>query len=115
MSKLKLVSTHTGRFSALPKPEETREAAPEEGLTAALVRALAADVSKLVAQEIARITSTTVQPMLFNVEEAGIYLGRSKQSIQHLIFDKELPVVRVGTRVHLHRPDLDKWIEKNKY
>jgi excisionase family DNA binding protein len=34
--------------------------------------------------------------------------------IQHLIFDKELPVVRVGHRVHLHRPDLDDWIEQNK-
>lgn len=43
------------------------------------------------------------------------YLGRSEQSVQHLIFQRELPVVRVGKRVHLHRPDLDDWIGKNKY
>ena len=46
---------------------------------------------------------------------AAIYLGRSEQSIQHLIFSHELPVVRVGRRVHLDRRDLDAWIEKNKY
>src|ERR1035441_9806767 len=48
-----------------------------------------------------------VQPMLLDVKDAAIYLGRSEQSIQHLIFDKELPVVRVGRRVHLDRRDLD--------
>jgi len=43
------------------------------------------------------------------------YLGRSEQSVQHLIFQKDLPVVRSGRRVHLHRRDLDDWIEKNTY
>ena len=115
MRKLQLVSTKPEVAKVASNSETSRQSASEEGLTAALVRALAADVSKLVAQEIARLISATVQPMLFNVDEAGVYLGRSKQSIQHLIFDKELPVVRVGNRVHLHRPDLDKWMEKNKY
>ena len=56
-----------------------------------------------------------MQPMLLSVKEAAIYLGRSEQAIQHLIFSHELPVVRVGRRVHLDRRDLDLWIEKNKY
>ena len=56
-----------------------------------------------------------IQPMLLSVRDAGIYLGRTEQSIQHLIFSQELPVVRVGRRVHLDRRDLDAWIEKNKY
>jgi excisionase family DNA binding protein len=56
-----------------------------------------------------------VQPVLFSVSEAGIYLGRSAQSVQHLISEKTIPVVKVGRRVHLHRVDLDRWIEKNKY
>jgi excisionase family DNA binding protein len=42
-------------------------------------------------------------------------LGRSEQSVQHLIFNRDLPVVRVGRRVHLHRSDLDAFIEENKY
>lgn len=56
-----------------------------------------------------------VQPVLLSVRDAAAYLGRSEQSIQHLIFSHELPVVRVGRRVHLDRRDLDLWIEKNKY
>jgi excisionase family DNA binding protein len=60
-------------------------------------------------------TSYRVQPALLNVKDAAVYLGRSEQSVQHLIFQKELPVVRAGRRVHLDRRDLDAWIEKNKY
>ena len=55
-----------------------------------------------------------VQPALLTVKQAAVYLGRSEQSIQHLIFNRELPVVRSGRRVHLHKRDLDAWIEKNK-
>ena len=56
----------------------------------------------------------TAQAMLLNVKDAAVYLGRTEQSVQHLIFQRELPVVRVGRRVHLDRRDLDFWIEKNK-
>jgi len=56
-----------------------------------------------------------VQPALFSVKEAAVYLGRSEQGIQHLIFEKQLPVVRFGRRVHLDRRDLDAFIEANKY
>jgi excisionase family DNA binding protein len=61
------------------------------------------------------VLSPRLQPALFTVKEAAVYLGRSEQAVQHLIFQKELPVVRVGRRVHLDRRDLDAWIEKNKY
>jgi excisionase family DNA binding protein len=56
-----------------------------------------------------------IQPALLNVKDAAVYLGRSEQAVQHLIFQRELPVVRIGRRVHLDRRDLDAWIEKNKY
>lgn len=65
--------------------------------------------------KLAAITPNVVQPALLDVKQAAVYLGRSEQSIQHLIFQKDLPVVRHGRRVHLHRKDLDTWIEQNKY
>jgi excisionase family DNA binding protein len=71
--------------------------------------ALAAQITSLLRLELSR-----VQPMLLDVKQAAIYLGRSEQSIQHMIFERRIPVVRDGRRVHLHRPDLDAWIEKNK-
>jgi excisionase family DNA binding protein len=65
--------------------------------------------------EIAKLSVPTIQPALLGVKQAAIYLGRSEQSVQHLIFSRDLPVVRVGRRVHLHRSDLDAFIEENKY
>jgi excisionase family DNA binding protein len=81
----------------------------------ALVEAIADRVVARVKAELSHLSTARVQPVLLNVKEAAIYIGRSEQAVQHLIFQKELPVVRIGRRVHLDRRDLDAWIEKNKY
>lgn len=80
-----------------------------------LVKAVAGEVVSLLKLELDRLAVFEVRPELLNVKQAAIYLGRTEQSVQHLIFQKDLPVVRAGRRVHLHRRDLDDWIEKNKY
>ena len=85
---------------------------------AILIGLIAQQVAERVQEQIAERlahTAPAVQPVLLSVKDAAVYLGRSEQSIQHLIFSHELPVVRVGRRVHLDRRDLDLWIEKNKY
>ena len=74
-----------------------------------------ASIKKL-AQEIAKqLSAPTVQPVLLTVAEAATYTGRTEYSIRHLIAEGSIPVVREGRRVHLHRKDVDAWIEKNKY
>jgi excisionase family DNA binding protein len=80
-----------------------------------LAKALAGEVASILKLELTRLSVTDVRPVLLDVKQAAVYLGRSEQSVQHLIFEKDLPVVRKGRRVHLHRSDLDAWIEKNKY
>ena len=57
-----------------------------------------------------------VEPLkrLYTIKEAGIYLGRSVNSVRELIWDGKLPFVRVGRRVHLDIRDLDEFIEKHK-
>jgi excisionase family DNA binding protein len=80
-----------------------------------LVKAVAEEVARMLKPEIAKLSMPTVQPELLDVKQAAIYLGRSEQSVQHLIFNRDIPVVRLGRRVHLHRKDLDAFIEKNKY
>ena len=55
-----------------------------------------------------------VLPRLFTVKDAATYLGRTEQSVQHLILKRELPVVRVGRRVHLLREDLIDFITRNR-
>ena len=80
-----------------------------------LARVLATEIAERLKPEIARLAKPGIQPALLTVKEAAIYLGRSEQSVQHLLFERQLPVVRVGRRVHLDRKDLDTFIEKNKY
>jgi excisionase family DNA binding protein len=47
------------------------------------------------------------------VEQAAVYLGRSKAAVQHMIQAGTLPVVRDGRRVFLDVHELEKWIAKN--
>ena len=79
-----------------------------------LAKTLASELAERLRQELALLASPSIQPALLTVKEAGVYLGRSEQAIQHLIFERQLPVVRFGRRVHLDRRDLDVFIEKNK-
>ncbi len=79
-----------------------------------MISQVAIQVAALLRVEFERLGSSTVQPALFDVQQAAVYLGRTEQAVQHLIFQKDLPVVRVRRRVHLHKVDLDAWIEKNK-
>ncbi|MGD0798631.1 MAG: helix-turn-helix domain-containing protein [Acidobacteriaceae bacterium] len=80
-----------------------------------LVKAVAAEVVTQLKVEIGRLSGPDVRPALLTVKQAAVYLGRSEQSVQHLILQKALPVVRIGRRVHLDCRDLDAWIERNKY
>ena len=80
-----------------------------------IAKAIAEEVAGLLRADIARLAEPSVQPALLTVKQAALYLGRSEAAVQHLIFQKDLPVVRVGRRVHLDRRDLDAFIEKHKY
>ena len=51
---------------------------------------------------------------LLTMEQAAEYLGRSKESLQHLVSSGKLPTVRSDRRVFLDVRDLDEWIEANK-
>ena len=55
-----------------------------------------------------------IRPRLLTVEQAATYLGRSKASVQHLISDGAIPVVRHNRRVFLDVRDLDVWIDSAK-
>ena len=56
----------------------------------------------------------TIQPRLMSVDQAAVYLGRTKPAIQHMIAEGLLKTVRSDRRVFLDKQDLDKWIDVNK-
>ena len=55
-----------------------------------------------------------IRKRLLTVEEAAVYLGRSKEAVQHLIAAGKLPTVKSDRRVFLDIKDLDQWIEQSK-
>ena len=55
-----------------------------------------------------------LSPRLFTIDQAAVYLGRTKEAIQHLVSLGKVPTVRTDRRIFIDRLDLDKWIEDHK-
>ena len=54
------------------------------------------------------------QPRLLSVDQAATYIGRTGKALRHMIAAGAIPAVREGSRIHLDRADLDRWIEMRK-
>jgi excisionase family DNA binding protein len=85
----------------------------DERFIAELANALAPKMAVLMQTQLGNGTNGTVKPRLLSVQEAAVYLGRSKASVQHLIAQRRIPVVRDGRRVFLDVHELDRLIEAN--
>lgn len=74
-----------------------------------LMRALAEKLASRLTEDGSRL-----YPRLLTVDQAAVYLGRSREATQHLIASGKIPSVRADRRVFLDRQDLDQWIEDHK-
>ena len=74
-----------------------------------LLELLAEKLASKLSQEPGRL-----YPRLMTVDQAAIYLGRTREAVQHLVNSEKVPTVRTDRRVFLDRVDLDKWINDNK-
>ena len=54
------------------------------------------------------------EQMLLSVREAGKILGISHHTIRAWIYQRRLPVVRLGRRVLIRREDLEDFIRRNR-
>jgi len=55
-----------------------------------------------------------IQPRLYDLNTAAVYLGRSTYSLRTLIWNGELPVVKSGKKMWCDIVDLNRWIDNNK-
>ena len=55
-----------------------------------------------------------IRPRLLNVAQAAQYLGRSRESVEHLIAAVKIPTVRIDRRVFVDLADLDRLIDDSK-
>ena len=53
-------------------------------------------------------------PRLLTIDQAAVYVGRTREATQHLAASGKIPTVRTDRRVFIDRHDLDRWIERNK-
>jgi excisionase family DNA binding protein len=67
-----------------------------------------------IAARVAARLNQVDEPSLLNVDEAAGYIGRTPKALRHMIANGIVPAVREGSRVHLDRADLDRWVEMRK-
>ena len=60
------------------------------------------------------IQTTPELPRLLTLKAAAAYLSCSLWAIRELVWNRELPHIRIGRRVLIPREDLDAFIEKQK-
>lgn len=74
-----------------------------------LLEVLAEKLAGKLSQEPSRL-----YPRLMTIDQAAVYLGRTREAVQHLVSSGKVPTVRADRRVFLDRNDLDRWIDDNK-
>lgn len=67
-----------------------------------------------IAERVAARLNQSEAPRLLNVNDAAGYIGRTPKALRHMIAEGAIPAVREGSRVHLDRADLDRWVEMRK-
>lgn len=50
----------------------------------------------------------------FNVEEAAMFLGLSDSRVRHLMWEKEIPYYKRGTKVYLKKKELEEWMLRDR-
>jgi excisionase family DNA binding protein len=79
-----------------------------------LIDVFAERVAAKLRDQTAESGGAAMKPRLLTPEQAGAYLGRTKEGVEHMVAAGKLPVVRADRRVFLDVRDLDRWIERNK-
>ena len=72
---------------------------------------------ELVAEKVANRLSQEpgrLYPRLLTIDQAALYVGRTREATQHLAASGKIPTVRTDRRVFIDRLDLDRWIEEHK-
>lgn len=87
--------------------------APFEDLIATFADMVAERLAEKIGGPRPAQAATKVAPRLMSIEEAAVYLGRTKHSLQHLINQRRIPFVRDGRRIFLDTLELDRWIRDN--
>jgi excisionase family DNA binding protein len=65
-------------------------------------------------RDVSASAGSSLRPRLLTVEQAAVYIGRSKEAVQHMVSSGKVPTVRSDRRVFVDVEDLDAWIREHK-
>jgi len=71
-------------------------------------------VASKLATELQKARAPALAPRLLTIDQAAVYIGRTKDAVQYLLATGKLPAVKSDRRVFLDIHDLDRWIEEHK-
>jgi excisionase family DNA binding protein len=87
----------------------------DEGKTVSTTGNVGLDaLADAIAERVLARLSQSEDARLLTVDIAAKYIGRTPKALRHMIASGAVPAIREGGRVHLDRPDLDRWIEMRK-
>jgi excisionase family DNA binding protein len=75
-----------------------------------VIAEIAARIAERIIRQLRETSDEKVYPRLMTKKQAAKFLGRSENSVSHLIHRREIPVVRHGRSVRLDREALNQWI-----
>ena len=84
-----------------------------EQFMAILAHRIAEDVAAKVIDRLQRQMSGT-EKILFSMAEAAQSMGLSRSTVKNMVREREIPCVRCGTRVLIHRNDIEAWVSNNR-
>jgi excisionase family DNA binding protein len=64
--------------------------------------------------EIPRTRTGPSEPRLLSVREAAAYLGSTVWAIRTLVWEEQIPHIRIGKRLLIDRADLDNFVDQHK-
>jgi excisionase family DNA binding protein len=67
-----------------------------------------------IAERVLARVNHTRESRLLSVNEAATYISRTPKALRHMIANGVVPAIREGSRVHLDRADLDRWVEMRR-
>lgn len=78
-----------------------------------VIAEIAARIAERIVRQLREDSDEKVYPRLMTKRQAAKFLGRSENSVSHLINRREIPVVRHGRSVRLDREALCRWIAED--
>lgn len=80
----------------------------------AMIQAIADAVAEKVLAQLRNQLSAQPAKILYSLQEAAERMSLSRSTLKNIVRDREIAVVRRGTRVLIHHKEIENWVIANR-